>query len=90
MLFSRHRVPSLSSDSSPSSSYDDISSYATSEDDEYRVHIRERERQRREELQREWEEGMEQLRTLLLVVLMPWIGKFYGRKCAHACKYSVL
>jgi len=34
-------------------------------------------------MEQEWEEGIEQLRLIFVVVLMPWFGKFWGRKWAH-------
>lgn len=46
-----------------------------------------RERRRREQLQQEWEEGLEQLQLIFVVVLMPWLGKFWGRKWAHSRKF---
>ncbi|PVF97104.1 hypothetical protein CPB86DRAFT_707761 [Serendipita vermifera] len=42
-----------------------------------------RDRLRREQLEKEWEESMEQLQLIFVVVLMPWLGKFWGRKWAH-------
>jgi hypothetical protein len=35
-------------------------------------------------MQQEWEEGLEQLQLIFVVVLMPWLGKFWGRKWAHS------
>jgi Mitochondrial import 2 len=35
-------------------------------------------------MQQEWDEGLEQLQLIFVVVLMPWLGKFWGRKWAHS------
>ncbi|KIM32851.1 hypothetical protein M408DRAFT_187739 [Serendipita vermifera MAFF 305830] len=90
MFFSRRRAPSLSDSSdatsSPSSPYvedDDTSSFSLSSVDEMDHHARVRERRRREQLQQEWEEGLAQLQLIFVVVLMPWLGKYWGRKWAH-------
>lgn len=43
-----------------------------------------------EEYQRalaEWEESVKQLQMLVSVVLLPWFGKWAGRKWAHWCAY---
>jgi hypothetical protein len=66
-----------------SASYDDASDYSISSSDESA--ISRRERFRREQLEKEWEESMEQLQLIFVVVLMPWLGKFWGRKWAHTC-----
>lgn len=39
-------------------------------------------------MQQEWDEGLEQLQLIFVVVLMPWLGKFWGRKWAHSRIYS--
>lgn len=44
---------------------------ASSDDDEYRL------------AQKEWQESVEELQQLALVLLLPWLGKFLGRKTSH-------
>jgi len=86
MLSRRHHTPSLSSSSASSSSSpyaDDVSDYSASSD-EVESPYQLRERLRREQMQQEWDEGLEQLQLIFVVVLMPWLGKFWGRKWAHS------
>lgn len=33
--------------------------------------------------EREWKESMQQLELLLSMVLVPWVGKYFGRKFAY-------
>ena len=33
--------------------------------------------------QQEWEESMQELQQLALVLLLPWVGKFLGRKTSY-------
>jgi hypothetical protein len=33
--------------------------------------------------EREWRESLQQLELLLTMVLVPYIGKYFGRKCAY-------
>jgi len=33
--------------------------------------------------QREWEASLQQLELLLTMVLVPYLGKYFGRKCAY-------
>ncbi|KAG6381080.1 hypothetical protein JVT61DRAFT_5477 [Boletus reticuloceps] len=50
----------------------DTASYDTADDDdEYRL------------AQKEWQESLEELQQLALVLLLPWLGKFLGRKTSH-------
>ena len=35
------------------------------------------------EAEREWRESLQQLQLLLTMVLVPYIGKYFGRKCAY-------
>ena len=37
--------------------------------------------------QLEWEENLRQLQLLLSVVLLPYVGKWLGRKWAHTCAF---
>ncbi|KAF8521509.1 hypothetical protein JB92DRAFT_2661552, partial [Gautieria morchelliformis] len=47
------------------------SSSSRSDDEEYRL------------AQQEWEDGLEQLQTLVSLMLLPYIGKWMGRKWSH-------
>lgn len=38
--------------------------------------------------QREWEASLEQLQLLLTMVLIPFAGKYFGRKFAYWSKFS--
>ncbi|KAF8560259.1 hypothetical protein OG21DRAFT_46101 [Imleria badia] len=51
----------------------DTASYdsADDDDDEYRL------------AQKEWQESIEELQQLALVLVLPWLGKFLGRKTSH-------
>ncbi|KAG8219721.1 hypothetical protein J3R82DRAFT_689 [Butyriboletus roseoflavus] len=50
----------------------DTASYDTGDDDdEYRL------------AQQEWQESVEELQQLALVLVLPWLGKFLGRKTSH-------
>lgn len=57
-------------DSLPSISTDDIYSEADSDSD----------------AQAEWERSMEQLQLLLTMMIVPWMGKYFGRKFAYWSK----
>lgn len=35
------------------------------------------------EAEREWRESLQQLELILTMVLMPYLGKYFGRKCAY-------
>lgn len=63
---------SVSSLSSSSSSSDD----GYDSDEELRI------------AQQEWEENLRQLQLLLSVVLLPYVGKWFGRKWAHTSTYA--
>ncbi|KIK96006.1 hypothetical protein PAXRUDRAFT_826427 [Paxillus rubicundulus Ve08.2h10] len=52
-------------------SVDTESKFSYNSDDEYRL------------AQKEWEESIEELQQLALVLLLPWAGKFLGRKTSH-------
>ncbi|KAG8761866.1 hypothetical protein FRC15_008787 [Serendipita sp. 397] len=83
MLFRKRRASSISS-SSPYTDDDGRSVYTTTSSDDSDTELtREREHRRRELLQQEWEEGVAQLQLIFVVVLMPWFGKYWGRKWAH-------
>ncbi|KAF9229167.1 hypothetical protein BS17DRAFT_688312 [Gyrodon lividus] len=52
-------------------SVDTESNFSDHSDDEYRL------------AQKEWEESIEELQQLALVLLLPWAGKFIGRKTSY-------
>lgn len=33
--------------------------------------------------ERQWRESLQQLELLLTMVVVPYVGKYYGRKCAY-------
>lgn len=33
--------------------------------------------------EREWKESLQQLELMLTLVLIPYLGKYFGRKCAY-------
>lgn len=61
----------------PSSSSDDdvdsLPSEATTESLDYDEN----------EAEREWRESLQQLELLLTMVVVPYLGKYFGRKCAY-------
>ena len=38
--------------------------------------------------EREWKESLQQLELLLTMVVVPYVGKYFGRKCAYWGKSS--
>jgi hypothetical protein len=58
-------------DSLPSSSAGSDTSMSPSEEDEL------------SDAEREWRESLQQLELLLTMVLVPYLGKYFGRKCAY-------
>jgi hypothetical protein len=65
--------PAMSS--SEADEIDSLPSSATSstvDDDEYLS-----------DAEREWRESLQQMELLLTMVLVPYIGKYFGRKCAY-------
>ena len=40
--------------------------------------------------EREWKESLQQLELLLTMVVVPYMGKYFGRKCAYWSKLSLL
>ncbi|KAK6434588.1 hypothetical protein LTR95_004212 [Oleoguttula sp. CCFEE 5521] len=58
-------------DSLPSSSAGSTTSVSPSEDYED------------SDAEREWRESLQQLELLLTMVLVPYLGKYFGRKCAY-------
>ena len=81
MLF-RRKAPGKRDDDGDniSSSGSDITDLSTESGDDYDS---ERERQ----LEREWEEGMEQLKMITTIVLLPFFGKWLGKKWAYLCEF---
>lgn len=67
-------IPSPASDvdSLPSSSAGSTTSVSPSEVEEYAS-----------DAEREWRESLQQLELLLTMVLVPYAGKYFGRKCAY-------
>lgn len=59
-------------DSLPSSSAGSSTSVSPSEEDEALS-----------DAEREWRESLQQLELLLTMVLVPYLGKYFGRKCAY-------
>ncbi|KAK8207959.1 hypothetical protein M8818_004212 [Zalaria obscura] len=57
-------------DSLPSTSAS-TTSISPSEEEEY------------SDAEREWRESLQQLELLLTMVLVPYLGKYFGRKCAY-------
>jgi hypothetical protein len=37
--------------------------------------------------QREWEASLQQLELILTIIVVPYIGKYLGRKCAYWSKF---
>ena len=58
-------------DSLPSSSAGSSTSVSPSEEEAY------------SDAEREWRESLQQLELLLTMVLVPYLGKYFGRKCAY-------
>jgi hypothetical protein len=48
------------------------SSSSSADDDEYIS-----------DAEREWRESLQQMELLLTMVLVPYVGKYFGRKCAY-------
>ena len=65
-------------DSLPSSSAGSTTSVSPSEEDEI------------SDAEREWRESLQQLELLLTMVLVPYVGKYFGRKCAYWGAYRCL
>src|SRR5690242_14426179 len=59
-------------DSLPSSSSSSSSASSSADDDEYIS-----------DAEREWRESLQQMELLLTMVMVPYIGKYFGRKFAY-------
>ncbi|PSN67950.1 hypothetical protein BS50DRAFT_572934 [Corynespora cassiicola Philippines] len=64
--------PASSSDADEIDSLPSTSTSSTVDDDEYVS-----------DAEREWRESLQQLELLLTMVLVPYLGKYFGRKCAY-------
>ena len=64
-------------DSLPSSSAGSTTSMSPSEEEEL------------SDAEREWNESLQQVELLLTMVLVPYLGKYFGRKCAYWGKSSL-
>lgn len=40
--------------------------------------------------EREWKESLQQLELLLTMVVVPYVGKYFGRKCAYWSEFLFL
>jgi hypothetical protein len=70
-------VPAQSSPSvSPASSIDDLRSESSYDSEEEELRL----------AQQEWDESVQQLQLLLTVVVMPFLGKWLGRRWSHWCE----
>ncbi len=66
--YSDDEIASLPSTSASDSSLDDNLSLCSDDDSD---------------AEREWKESLQQLELLLTIVIIPFAGKFLGRKCAY-------
>lgn len=64
-------TPDEEVDSLPSSSAGSSTSVSPSEEEAY------------SDAEREWRESLQQLELMLTLVLIPYLGKYFGRKCAY-------
>ncbi|KAI5359565.1 hypothetical protein Slin14017_G104670 [Septoria linicola] len=64
-------TPTEDIDSLPSSSAGSTTSVSPSEEEAY------------SDAEREWRESLQQLELMLTLVLIPYLGKYFGRKCAY-------
>lgn len=73
-------IPSPASeiDSLPSSSAGSTTSISPSEEEYI------------SDAEREWRESLQQLELLLTMVLVPYLGKYFGRRCAYWGKSTIL
>jgi hypothetical protein len=72
------------SETYPDSS-DDINSLPSS-DDSSDFESEEELRERQSNAQKEWEESLQQLELVLTMVIVPYAGKYFGRKFAYWSK----
>ncbi len=70
--------PNEEIDSLPSSDAGSSTSRSPSDDEDYSS-----------DADREWRESLQQLELLLTMVLVPYLGKYFGRRCAYWGQSSV-
>ena len=75
------------SDQIPSPDSEDLDSLASLPDSAPSDSI-ESEEERMEDAEREWKESLQQLELLLTMVVVPYVGKYFGRKCAYWGMYT--
>ncbi|KAL6712751.1 hypothetical protein ACLMJK_009689 [Lecanora helva] len=74
---SRYPISNLSPSPSSADEVDSLPDSASSDD------IDDVEEGQESDAEREWKESLQQLELLLTMVLVPYIGKYFGRKCAY-------
>ena len=69
--------------STPDDEIDSLPDSAPSDD------IDDDEEQEESDAEKEWKESLQQLELILTMVLVPYAGKYFGRKCAYwgKCQY---
>lgn len=72
---------SPSSSSSPSDELDSLPDSAPSDDIDSTSE--EEEEEEESDAEKEWKESLQQLELILTMVLVPYAGKYFGRKCAY-------
>jgi hypothetical protein len=72
--------------SSPSPSSDDLDSLPSTSASTTSISPSDEEWQ--SDAEREWKESLQQLELLLTMVLVPYLGKYFGRKAAYWGKLS--
>jgi len=72
MSNSAYIEPESSSSSDEIDSLPSSATNSTADDDEYVS-----------DAEREWRESLQQIELLLTMVVVPYLGKYFGRKCAY-------
>lgn len=72
------RPSSPSPSPSPSSSLESLPDSAPSSDIDSTLS-----EESESDAEKEWQESLQQLELILTVVLVPYVGKYFGRKCAY-------
>jgi len=75
-------------DGSPSHADDDLSSVDSLPDSAESDDIDSEDNLDESDAEREWKESLQQLELLLTMVVVPYLGKYFGRKCAYWGKRS--
>lgn len=65
--------------SSPDDEIDSLPDSAPSDD----IDNDEEEEEEESDAEKEWKESLQQLELILTMVLVPYAGKYFGRKCAY-------